>query len=104
MRNGFGRFIAVALLALTASVSGVFATWQFSDAAPQKKNDNFGVQLNEFTFAPKETLQITAVQLSSSNNAQNVEVGYTHPTYINILLKRRFLEPFQKVRLLMVPV
>ena len=86
MRNGFGKLIAVLFLALTASVSGVFATWKFSETTPQERADSFGVQLNEISFAPKETLQITAVQLSSSNNAQNVDVSFTHPTYITSVI------------------
>lgn len=86
MQNRFGGLFAIAALALTASVSGVYATWTFSESTPQDQFAEFGVQFNEITFAPKETLQITAVQLASSSNASNLDVGFTHPTYLSSVI------------------
>lgn len=82
MGKSFGRIIAVLLFALIATVSGVYATWQFSEAAPQEKSNAIGVSVNEFTFAPKETLHITAVTFESSNSVSNAEASFSHPTYI----------------------
>ena len=82
MMRGMKNILAAFFLFLMITTSGVYATWQFSEAAPQNGADNFGVVMNEFTFAPKETLHITAVSLMSSNNASSVDVTFAHPTYI----------------------
>ncbi len=79
---GGRRKIGLIFLTLSMTVSGVYATWQYSERAPQSNSTNFGVQMNEIVFAPKETLQITNVQLLSANNAHNVSAHFTHPTYV----------------------
>ena len=72
------------ILALTSimTVSGVYATWKFSEAPAFNDSSEFDVGLNEFTFGPSETLHITNTQLFSSHNANNVSVHFTHPTYV----------------------
>ncbi len=86
MRNGFWRVIAVFLFSIVATVSGVYATWQFSENSPKEVSNGVNVVLNEFTFAPKETLHITEITLSSTNGAANVDVSFFHPTYISSVL------------------
>ncbi len=82
MRNGFRFAIVITVLALTTTVSGVYATWKFSEAPARNDFTSFNVNMNEMTFAPKETLHITDIQHFSSHNASNVSVHFTHPTYI----------------------
>ena len=82
--KGFTAMKAIALLSLTTIVTGVYATWRFSEAPAIPHSDSTNIILSEMTFAPPETLYITKVELlSSSNNAYNVEVGFTHPTYLS---------------------
>ncbi len=81
---GGGRKIGLIFLTLSMTVSGVYATWQFSEGASQGDHTSVGVDLNEIDFAPKETLHITKAELlSTTNNAHNVSVHYTHPTYLS---------------------
>ena len=78
------RFMMIGIiLSFLLTISGVYATWMFCEGTPVSQFDSFNVLLNEITFAPKETLHITAVSLMSDNNVSNVEVGFTHPTYIS---------------------
>lgn len=79
--NARGMRIVFVVLAMT--VSGVYATWKFSEAPPNDTSVGMGIQLNDFVFAPKETLQITNVELFSTSKAQNVSVNFTHPTYVS---------------------
>ncbi len=83
MRHGFGRILASLLLFTIITISGVYATWMFSEGAPQTDSDSIGVELMDFTFAPKETLHITAVSLVSTQNASSSSVSFTHPTYLS---------------------
>ena len=85
----FGRIFLILLLVFAATISGTYATWRFSEAPATEKTNQFGVQMNEFTFAPKETLQIVAVSLISTNNASSTNVGFTHPTYLDSTINSR---------------
>lgn len=89
MFNRFRNILAVFLLLFVVTISGVYATWQFSEGDPQKSSDVMNVGLKEFTFAPKETLHITAISLTSTSNASNVAVSFTHPTYISSTVDSR---------------
>ena len=83
MRNSIVRILSVLLLLLIATVSGVYATWQFAEETPQEQSDSFNVMLNEFTFAPKETLHITEVSLYTMSGVSNVSASFSHPTYLS---------------------
>lgn len=85
MRKGIALKIVAGVCAATSlvTISGVYATWRFSEAPPQSASTNVNVNLAEISFAPKETLHITAVELLATNNAHNVSVSFTHPTYIS---------------------
>lgn len=89
MRKGFRFIIAGIILSLLMTVSGVYATWMFSEGPIQAKFDTVNVLLNEILFAPKETLHITEVNLMSDSNVSNVEVSFTHPTYISSIVNCR---------------
>ncbi len=89
MRKKSGKMLVIPVLSILMMVSGVYATWKFSEASPIEQSDDVGVVLNEFTFAPKETLHITDVSLISSSNASNIEVSFTHPTYISSTISSR---------------
>lgn len=82
MQGGLKTALAIGFLSLAATLSGVYATWNFSESPASKDSAEVGVSLGEITFAPKETLHITAVELLSSHNAHNVSVHFTHPTYL----------------------
>ena len=86
MRRNFRYILAIFFFSVLALISGVFATWKFSDLSPKESSDSLNVLLNEFTFAPKETLHITDVQLSASSGVSNVNVSFSHPTYISSTL------------------
>ena len=83
MGKGFLRIIAVLLFVFMATTTGVYATWQFSENEPQQKADSLNVLLNEFTFAPKEILHITAVSQYSASGVSNVTPSFSHPTYLS---------------------
>lgn len=86
MGKAFIRIFAVVFFSFLAMVSGVYATWQFSEKPPQEEFDSVNVQLNEFVFAPKEILYITAVEMISTSGVSNVDISFTHPTYLSSTL------------------
>ena len=77
-----GRTLGLIVLTLGMTISGVYATWKFSENPPDSQSVSLGVHLGEIQFAPKETLQITKAELFSASNARNVGVNFTHPTYL----------------------
>ena len=83
MRKGFMRILAVIFFAALTMTTGVYATWRFSEEPPQAQSDSVNVYLNEFVFAPKETLHITAVSLYATNGVSNVSGSFSHPTYLS---------------------
>ena len=82
-RNFLMRSVVVLLLFILATFGGVYATWTFSEGEIRRDDGAFGVQLNEFTFAPKKILHITAVEMVTVQNASNVNASFTHPTYVS---------------------
>ena len=89
MRNSLKKTFVLSSLLLATTVTGIYATWQFSEAPPQKVTDNFNVVLNEMTFAPPETLYITAVELLSTQNATSLSVDFAHPTYLESTIQSK---------------
>ena len=80
--RGLRRTIVILFASLFVVVTGVYATWKYSEEPAQSSSERVNVVMNEITFAPKETLHITAVELLSSSGAENVSVHFTHPTYL----------------------
>ncbi len=80
--RGLRKTIVILFASLFVAVTGVYATWKYSEEPPQSCSETVNVVMNEITFAPKETLHITAVELLSSSGANNVSVHFTHPTYL----------------------
>ena len=82
MRGRWIKMLSLIFATLAVTVSGVYATWAYSEAPAHNDAKNVDVTMNEMTFAPKETLHITAVELLSTHNAHNVSEHFTHPTYL----------------------
>ncbi len=82
-KSFFIRIVVVFLLFIIATAGGVYATWTFSEGDVRQDDGGFGIRLNEFTFAPKKTLHITAVEIASTQSVSNVNVSFIHPTYLS---------------------
>lgn len=82
MLNKFKSMFLVIILALIATVTGVYATWMFSEGNAFGASDDMNVMMGEISFAPPETVYITHADLLRTNNANNVGVSFTHPTYL----------------------
>ncbi len=82
MYNKFKSMFLIIILALIATVTGVYATWMFSEGPAFDASDGMNVQMGEISFAPPETVYIIHAELLRTNNAANVGVSFTHPTYL----------------------
>ncbi|MBE7079525.1 MAG: hypothetical protein E7380_06705 [Clostridiales bacterium] len=80
--RGLRRTIVILFASLFVAVTGVYATWKYSEATPQSSSERVNVVMNEITFAPRETLHITAVELLETSGADSISVHFTHPTYL----------------------
>lgn len=74
----FAVFLSLCLL-----ITGVYASWFYSEGTPYPDSDIIDVNLGEITFGPPETIHITKVELFQTSNAHSVSASFTHPTYLS---------------------
>lgn len=69
-------------------IAGAYAVWIYpGDPLPSEQKVDIG--LEEFVYAPKEILHITAIELDSTSNASNLHVSFKHPTHISSSIQGR---------------
>ena len=77
------KAIVASVLSLSLCITGVYATWVYSEGAALPDSDSIDVSMGEITFGPPEILHISAVGLHATQNAHNINVHFTHPTYLS---------------------
>lgn len=82
----FRRIIIAMLFLLISMISGVYATWQFSEGDAETDAKGMDVTMNEFTFAPPKILYIQEMTLMSVHSVSNLRTSFTRPTYIDCVV------------------
>lgn len=77
------KAIVASVLSLSLCITGVYATWVYSEGAALPDSDIIDVSMGEITFGPPEILHISAAGLHATQNAHNINVSFTHPTYLS---------------------